>query len=793
VSRPIGVQRSRVSLIPLPIDGFVPEILARARDWRAVVVTAAPGAGKTTRVPPALAVDGPVIVLQPRRVAARSLAARVAVEQRWTLGVEVGWHVRFERKFGPDTVVLFATEGILTARLMKDPLLGGFRTIVLDEFHERSIHADLGIALAKQAWLARADLRLVVMSATLDAGAVAAYLDGCPVVDVPGAAHALDVRYAPTTPLADAAASCQRDSAGHVLCFLPGAGEIARAARELEDLRRRASIPADTEIVELHGSLNAEAQSAAIAPTLRRRIILATNIAETSLTVPGVTAVVDSGLHKVARYDPDRAIDSLETERISSDAANQRAGRAARLAPGVAIRLWHQADRLRPHREPEIQRIDLSATLLDILAWGGDPRTFEWFEAPSADRVSAAFDLLDRLGAIADHRLTDLGYRIQRLPVSPRFSAILLAAGGARAAALACALLSERHYQPDRGPQPTTTSDLLSAVERERELPAHVLRTAQQLQSLVEDGARRKLDEPGFRRAVLAGYPDRVARRRERGSPRVLLASGHGAVVGPESGVRDGEFIVALDVTAARTGEIAEARIRMASVVERSWLSPTHSRLEHTLDPSSGTVRAVSRDYLDAIVLADRPATPSAEEVGRLLTDTYLSRPLNDGDEQVLRRARFAGVTVDLPAIVGRAAHGSRSLNDIDLARGFSGDERRRIDEVAPLTIRVPSGRESKLEYQADGSVSASVKLQELFGLADTPRVGPQRVAVLLALLAPNGRPVQLTRDLRSFWERTYPEVRKELRARYPKHPWPEDPWTATPTARTTKSGSKRK
>ena len=231
VNGPIGVQRSRVSLIPLPIDGFIPDIRARARDSRAVVVTAAPGAGKTTRVPPALAADGPVIVLQPRRVAARSLAARVAVEQGWTLGAEVGWHVRFERQFGPDTVVLFATEGILTARLMKDPLLGGFRTIVLDEFHERSIHADLGIALAKQAWLARSDLQLVVMSATLDAGAVSAYLDGCPVVDVPGTAHALDVRYAPTTPLAAAAASSLRESAGHVLCFLPGAGEIARAAR----------------------------------------------------------------------------------------------------------------------------------------------------------------------------------------------------------------------------------------------------------------------------------------------------------------------------------------------------------------------------------------------------------------------------------------------------------------------------------------------------------------------------------------------------------------------------------
>jgi ATP-dependent helicase HrpB len=231
----------------------------------------------------------------------------------------------------------------------------------------------------------------------------------------------------------------------------------------------------------------------------------------------------------------------------------------------------------------------------------------------------------------------------------------------------------------------------------------------------------------------------------------------------------------------------------MASAVDRSWLTSTRSRLEHSFDAASGIVRAVSRDYLDAIVLAERPATPDPDEATRLLAEAFLSQPLDDGDEQLVRRARFAGVSVDLPAIVGRAAYGVRSIRDIDIAQGFAGDERRRIDELAPSTIRVPSGREAKLEYQADGTVSAGVKLQELFGLADTPRVGPRRDPVLLALLAPNGRPVQLTRDLRSFWERTYPEVRKELRARYPKHPWPEDPWAATPTARTTKAGSKRK
>jgi ATP-dependent helicase HrpB len=779
-------------LVRLPVDAAVPAIVDAVRQRRAAVVTAAPGAGKTTRIPPALAEDGPVIVLQPRRVAARTLAARVAAERGWTVGAEVGWHVRFERQFGPRTIVLFATEGILTARLLQDPLLGGFRTIVLDEFHERSIHADLGMALAKQAWMARSDLRLVVMSATLDAGVVASYLDGCPVLEVPGAAHALEVRYSPGLSVADAASACLRQSRGQVLCFLPGAGEIARAARELDEGRRRGAIPQSTEIVELHGSLGADAQEAAIAPTPGRRIILATNVAETSLTVPGVTAVVDTGLHKVARHDPDRAVDSLETERISRDSADQRAGRAARLAPGIALRLWDRADRLRPHREPEIERIDLSSTVLDILAWGGDPATFEWFEAPPLDRIDAAYVLLGRLGAVSGRRLTDLGRRMQRLPVHPRLSAILLAAGGVREAALACALLSERHYQAAPATAaPTTTSDLLSAIERERDLPAHVTRTSRQLQALVEAPERQRLSEPEFRRAVLAGYPDRVARRREAGSPRVLLASGHGATMGSESGVRDAEYFVALDVSAGRSGQMAEARIRMASAIERSWLSPTHSRIDHTFDPSAGVVRAVARDYYDAIVLSESPATPDASEVERLLADACLSRPLTSDDEQLLRRARFAGVDVDRPTLVARAVRGAASLRAIDLASGLSGDERRRIDESAPASIRVPSGRAAALEYREDGSVSASVKLQELFGLADTPRVGRRREPVLLALLAPNGRPVQLTRDLRSFWERTYPEVRKELRARYPKHPWPEDPWTATPTARTKKSGSK--
>ncbi len=325
-------------MVALPVDAFLEEIIDRVRRSRAAVVTAAPGAGKTTRIPPALAADGPLILLQPRRVAARAIAARIAEERGWTIGREVGWQVRFDRRFSADTRLLVVTEGILTARLQSDPLLSDFTTIVLDEFHERSIHADLAIALARQAWRARDDLRLVVMSATIDTRAVSAFLDDCPVIDVPGRLHPIEVSYTPERTVADAAADALDQTAGDVLCFLPGAPEIRRV---MTDLQGRST---GAEIVPLHGSLPADEQDFALRPSSStRRIIVATNIAETSLTVPRVTAVVDAGLHKVARYDAERGIDSLETERITADAADQRAGRAGRVAPGVVRRLWDRA------------------------------------------------------------------------------------------------------------------------------------------------------------------------------------------------------------------------------------------------------------------------------------------------------------------------------------------------------------------------------------------------------------------------------------------------------------------
>jgi ATP-dependent helicase HrpB len=797
-------------MLPLPIDSHIDRIVDDVRRRRAAVVTAAPGAGKTTRVPPALVADGPVILLQPRRVAARAIAARIAGERGWTLGREVGWQIRFERRFAAETQLLVVTEGVLTARLQTDPLLSGFRTIILDEFHERSVHADLAIALARQAWRARDDLRIVVMSATLDSKSVAAFLDGCPVIDVPGRAHTVDISYAPSQSVAGAVADVLEATEGQVLCFLPGAPEIRRAVADLRQTIGGAVEAVPIEIVPLHGSLDADAQDFALRPSTRRRIIVATNIAETSLTVPGVTAVIDTGLHKIARYDADRGIDSLETERITADAADQRAGRAGRVAPGLVRRLWDARDRLRPHREPEIHRVDLSATVLDVIAWGGDPRALQWFERPRDDALEAALTLLALLGLIeqksAHGRLTAMGDEVRRLPLHPRLARMLVAAGGARQMAQACALLSERHFLQPR--TASTSSDLLSAIDDWRAVPSHVQQAASQISNFRSQTST--LSESDFRRALLAGYPDRVAQRREAGSPNVRLASGAGATVAPESGVRDGEFLVALDVSRRVDPNVARgfqprargpkraapqtspaaletARIRIASRVEREWLQPTATEVVHRFDEESGKVRATLVDRYDALVLAERPAPVDPEIAAQLLADAWRARGPREDDTKLLRRLRFAGKDVDTDTLVRAAAYGARSLDDLHIGRALAADVARDLDRDAPESLAVPSGRHVPLAYNEDGTVSASVKLQELFGLAETPRVGRQREAVVLALLAPNGRPVQLTRDLRSFWDRTYPEVRKELRGRYPKHPWPEDPWKATPTARTTK------
>ncbi|HEX2834062.1 MAG TPA: ATP-dependent helicase C-terminal domain-containing protein [Thermoanaerobaculia bacterium] len=704
----------------LPVDRYLASLIELVRQEKRAVVIAPPGAGKTTRIPPALTALGRTIVLQPRRVAARALARRIAGERGWTLGEEVGWQIRFERRFNARTRLLVATEGILTARLQADPLLSDFDVVVLDEFHERSIHADLALALVKQAAETRDDLAVVVMSATMDPAPVARFLGDAKVVTIDARTFPIETRYSPNPSMSEAIRSVARDANGHILCFLPGAREIERTRLEL-------GLP---NVFPLHGALDVDAQERALAPSATRKIILATNVAETSLTVEGVTDVIDSGLHKVLRFDAETAVDHLVLEQISRDSADQRAGRAGRTAPGRATRLWDERMILRAQREPEVRRVDLASPALDIFAWGGDPRTFEWYERPPEHRIESAVELLRRLGAIDGRKLTPLGEQLRNMPLHPRLARVLL--DGGENALRVVALLSEDVRNIGSG-------DAIALADSPR------------LDYAVRELARFAKGKGDVRKALLAGFPDRVAMRREPASLRLFLSSGTGAVLTKESGMHGGDFLVVLDVSGG-----SEALVRIASVVEKEWLTPTHEDVVHSIR-DDGRVRATKRVWYDAILLREVNVPVDPLEAHRL-QEEHARRNI---DPALARRLAFAGLEF--------------------------GADRHRLDQLAPERIDLPSGRTAKLDYQDDGSVVASVKLQELFGLADTPKVGPRQVPVTFALLSPAGRPVQVTRDLRSFWNGAYQEVRKELRARYPKHPWPDDPWTAKATHRTTR------
>jgi ATP-dependent helicase HrpB len=680
--------------------------------------------------------------------------------------------VRFERRFDDATALIVATEGILTARLEQDPLGSDVRTIVIDEFHERSIHADVGLALARQAWRARNDLRIVIMSATLHAERVSAFLDDCPVVEVPGEAFPVDVRYRPGVAVEDAINEALAMSDTSVLAFLAGAPEIRRAAAKL------APIVGAVPVLPLHGGLTPDEQDRAIRPARERRIILATNLAETTLTVPDVRVVVDTGLHKVARYDAARGIDRLDLERISEDSATQRAGRAGRTARGHAVRLWDRLDRLRPHREPDIARVDLASVVMDILAWGGDPRTFEWFEAPDADAVESAFTLLRALEAVDEgDRLTPLGRALRALPLHPRLARLVHAGRAAGEVARAAALLSERGVA--RPAAEATDSDLLAAVEGDG-LPADVAALSRDLgrkaAAAFGGAARDTISAVEFRRAVLAAYPDRVARRRTTTGDQFLLASGGGARLSRDSGVVNAKWIVAVDVAANAVGDDAGNRlalIRVASAIDPSWVHPTSSTVEHDLD-TGGRVRAARIDRVGEIEVRRTATDIDPEAAARVLSDALLRRGPTEEDRLLLERLRVAGVETTFAALVGAASQRADRLDDVRLVDAVPSTARRVLDTHAPTHLTLPSGRRVRLDYRSDGRIVAAAKLQDVFGLRETPRVGPARTPVTFELLSPAGRPVQVTADLRGFWTNGYPEVRKALRARYPKHRWPE-------------------
>ena len=807
-------------MIPLPIDDVLPELVRAVQKARAAVVVAPPGAGKTTRVPPAilaaklLAKEHPnLVMLQPRRVAARAAAERIAQENHWELGKEVGYHIRFERRLAAATHLRVITEGILTRQLMADPFLEGVGAVILDEFHERSLHTDLAIALLREVRrTVRSDLILIVMSATMAAEPVAAFLDDCPIVSSAGRLFdvAIEHRAASTLPVdqrvgdeARAAAARPREETGDILAFLPGAREIDDARQRLSDLR-------DALVLPLHGSLPFPQQVRAIQPADERKIILATNIAETSLTIPGVRTVIDSGLARQAVFDARRGLDQLLLTRISRASAVQRAGRAGRVAAGRCIRLWTaKEEAAMPDFDlPEIHRIDLSATVLALHAWGKqDVLNFGWYERPQEKSLRAAERLLWMLGALENEHITPLGRRMMDLPVHPRLARLLIAAadeGLADEGATLAALLSEPEFAP--APPVQGPSDLLIRLDRGGGEQAS--RLAKDLRRTIGHvGHRRVKDiDSALLKLALLAYPDRVARRRERGDTAVMVGGG-GLRLARESVVKTAEYFIAVEARHDDRAARGEALVRIASAIEPTWLEecfPNRITRKRTalFDESRGRVVGLTQTlYLDLVLSEGADAAVDADEAAKLLAEHL--RPMaekivreDESAGQLLARIEFLRKwmpehpwpVLDAAQIVEAACAGKRAVDEVKgaaLTSAIMSDLRypldRLFDEHAPASLELPSGKRAKLQYDPGRPPVLSVRLQDLFGWRQTPRLAAGRATVLLELLGPNYRPVQITDDLASFWKNTYERVRKDLRRRYPKHSWPEDPSAGRP------------
>ncbi len=786
-----------------------------------------------------------VLVVEPRRIAARASAARVAQEQGVDLGTRVGYRIRFEHRSRPDTRLLYLTEGILLARLQSDPFLEGVGAVVFDEFHERRLDSDLALALCRQVREeARPDLKLLVMSATLDPAPLVDYFGRrgpVPAIESEGRLHPVEVRYLARPddrPLvARVEAGIRRalqETEGSVLAFLPGVGEIRALERRL---RERAV--EGVAVRPLYGDLTPERQHAALQRGSGRRVVLATNVAETSVTVEGVSSVVDGGFARSLRYDAASGLDRLELRRISRASADQRTGRAGREGPGVCFRLWTESEHtLLAERDlPEVQRVDLAGALLQLAVWGeSDPLRFDWFEAPDGARAERSLELLRELGALDARGATALGLQMAALPVHPRLARLLLearAVGISGRGALAAALLQERDLFASsgrRGSQgtteavvPETRSDLLDRVEavegsmgpeaRGGEHGARqgfrgraqaVRRAAAQLERLLDRAPSEPSDQDAdelLLRVLVCAYPDRVARRRSEGSHRAVMVGGRGLRQSSESGVRAAPLYLALRVG----GSGSEGTVFLASEVVREWLAPellgeeSGAIWDETRERVVGYERRLYRDLelerrevpvplAEAEALLARRATADPqralgldrEPVAVFLARLDAARDWEPGlpaiDQELLERV--------IPALCqGRRSFAElRQAPLLDTLRGSLGwDAQREIDRLAPERIDLGNGRTVAVQYRAGEPPLVAATIQTFFGVGQTPRVAGGRVPVLLHLLAPNQRPQQVTTDLESFWRNTYAEVRKELAGRYPKHPWPEDPENATP------------
>jgi ATP-dependent helicase HrpB len=735
-------------------------------------------------VPPALfgIVRGEVMVLEPRRIAARLAARRVAWELGEQVGETVGYQVRFEEAIGPRTRLRFVTEGILTRRLLSDPSLKGVDAVVLDEFHERHLDSDFALALLKRLQRTRSDLRIMVMSATLDAGPVARYLDNCPILRSEGRLFELTIKHLPYSPAqlhvqVKSAVELLLDGGhlGHILVFLPGAAEIRRTMRECEEVAHRAGLL----VLPMHGDLSPEEQDRAVSPSPQRKLILATNVAESSVTVEGVTAVIDSGLARVATYSPWTGLPTLHLGRISKASAKQRAGRAGRTGPGKVLRLYPEEDYLlRADQEtPEILRSDLSQLCLTLRAMQvHDSNTVDWLDGPPVSALQNAESLLDRLGATG--KMAD---NLARFPLSPRLSRILVEAmerGVGEDGCVAAALL-ESGARSEK-------SDLLDAMESRHDY--RTVHHMEQLRRIARPSKQVKHDDNALLMSVLAGFPDRVARR--RAGNQVLLSTGVSAEIAGEPPVY--EFMVAIDAEDRKDKPLP--LVRMTSRVEPEWLidlfpdrvreqsSVTWNRVEERVEAVSALL------YDDLVIQESRDTPPESGAASDLLCRKALEIGIErfvDGDSlaQFNARVLFAGLAQpDISQTLRELCSGLRTFADLKgTARGFlllleQKTDSNLLRELAPVSVRLQNGRQTKIHYSGNKPPWIASRLQDFFGMRDTPRVGPDRTPLVLHLLAPNQRAVQTTTDLAGFWERLYPQVRRELMRRYPRHSWPEHP-----------------
>ncbi|HKL25242.1 MAG TPA: ATP-dependent helicase HrpB [Desulfuromonadales bacterium] len=822
----------------LPVEAILPQLDRTLAKSPAVVLQAPPGSGKTTRVPRALLdaawLSGQrILMLEPRRLAAVNAANYIARSGGEPVGATVGYAIRFARRCGPETRLEIMTEGVLTRRLQNDPELGGVGLVVFDEFHERSLQADLALALCRDIQQGlRPELRLLIMSATLDTAPLARLLDNCPVVTAAGRTFPVAV-----THLADAergriaaatAAGIRqalRETAGDILAFLPGTAEIRRCQGLLQDLS------GDIDLRPLTGQLPFAEQEAAILPGPRRRVVLATNVAETSLTIEGIETVVDSGWERRPLFDAARGMSRLQTLRISRASADQRTGRAGRLGPGRCYRLWSKGTdgAMLPFAPPEIRQADLLPLAFELALWGVPGGTgLAWSDPPPTGHLAAAHRLLVLLDAMDAHgRLTPLAQRMAGYPTHPRLARLLTAAvdeGRPGLGSDLVALLEERDLLTgsDRSAAANQDSDLLLRLDLLRRGTGSRTQQARRTAAFWRKrlgACREPAPEPvTIGRLLALAYPDRIARRRSAGSRRYLLRDGQGALLGENSVVRNAEWLVAVEIVGRKgaEGEIRQASALDPAMIEEMFGSDQVWRREVAWDPDLARPRAREVRRLDAIALQERPTAATADEASAVLLEQVRRQgvamlPWTPPARRLLARVRF--LRRHLPELEWpdwsdqalldslenwlapwlQTAGGQNELAQLDLhqiLKNHLGWQRRELlDRLAPDHLQVPSGARIRLDYPADEAPVLAVKLQEMFGLAESPRLAENRVPVRIHLLSPAGRPLAVTSDLYSFWNQVYPEVRREMQGRYPKHPWPEDPWQATATRKAGSQG----